>query len=94
MSEPKFNDIKDIKEWAEKLEFINQLPKEDYEKFRNIYSRILFFDTLFERLDQLHRNLKQASSCYDALKTMIDSGDLARAAELSKSISKIVGEDD
>ena len=87
MTEPKFNDIKDVKEWAEKLEFINQLPKEDYEKFKTIYSKIMF-------LDQLERNLKQAAHCYEGLKSMIDSGDLARSVELSKRIVEIIGPED
>ena len=94
MEQPKFNDIKDVREWAEKLEFINQLPKEDYEKFKNIYSRIMFFDDMFENLFRPHRNLRQAATCYDALKSMVDSGDLARAVELSKKVTAIVGEDD
>lgn len=93
MPNPTFNTIKDVKEWADKLEFINQLSKEDFEKFKNLYSRIMFFDSMFDGLDRLHRNLKQAATCYDALKAMVDSGDLARAVELSKAITNIVGED-
>lgn len=94
MSEPKFDNIEDVKEWAEKLEFINQLPKEDYEKFKGIYSRILFFSDMFEKLDRLRRNLKQAAVCVEVLKPIIDSGELERAVDLSERIVAAIREDD
>ena len=93
MKKPTFDNIQDVKEWAEKLEFINQLPKEDYEKFKDLYGRIMFFDGMFDSLYRLHRNMRQAATCYEKLKSMVDSGDLARAVELSKKITEIVGED-
>lgn len=88
---PKFDSVEDVMKWAEKLEFINQLPKPVYEKFlETTYRRLTFFQEFFDRLHRLRIAVTEAGGSLPQIKQLIDDGTFQKAVELADRIASVI----